>query len=155
MLKKEIGDDVVSFVKYIHKGIKKFGISRIEKNLRDIPNFVYESNQRLIREKIFNELTCVFGFSKTIIIKSKKRGDVAQAKTMAIILFNAHLDLTQADIASFFDRTQSLVSKRIKSFDDFMAFPLKSHDKIFSNGGFVEKFKKVNSSVIEFKKNLK
>ena len=59
--------DIVSFVKYLPRGIKKFGIVRIEKKLKELSYDSYDNHQKMLKDKIFNEISDSFGVSKSAI----------------------------------------------------------------------------------------
>ncbi len=149
--------DIVSFVKYLCKGIKKFGVVRIEEKMRELSEDSYDTQQKALRDKIFYEIYCQYRVSKNVVLKSSKRGVVTQAKVMAIILFSKHLEVSQREIASIFGRGQSLVSRRIKTFEIYMSDSVneKPFEKIYEDKDFIVNYKKINETIIAFKQTLK
>lgn len=145
--------EITKFVKYLYRGIKRFGIGRIQSKLSEL----YTSDRpKVIKERILAEITAVYGISKQDILTSKKRGANTEVKVMAIILIHKHLHITQAEIAAMFGCGVSNIGRRIKTFNGIngTGAPLNASDnsfaKIYENKAFMERFRDIDCKVKEF-----
>ena len=150
--------DILSFARFLLKGIKKFGIKRVEKKLQELS--ITPCNNDL-RNKILEEVSTAYELTPYIITHSEKRGKITQAKVMAMILFQIHLQIIQKDIAMFFGKKQSLVSRRITIFQKVKMEQQKingtkmlnsdiPYQKVYTNG-FMEKYDFVNNKINLYK----
>jgi hypothetical protein len=148
-------EDIVQFVKYLYNGIKKFGMTRIELKLRELYVATSNNTHNLVKNKIFEEVSMAYGIAPKTILHSNKRGNITQAKVMAIILCHRHLEVTQAQIAHMFGHTPPIISARIKSFKSITrdGKPLyeseKRFEKVYSTD-FMKKYENVDARVTEF-----
>jgi len=139
-------DEILSWVKGLYKGIRKFGFIRVSNKIRELSTTSIDNRQEILKERIFEEISSAFGIPVEDIKTSSRRGNVTQAKAMAILLLHRHLPMSQADIATLFSRGQSLVSRRIKNFAD-------GSDKVCSGREFIDFHEKIDQKIIEFKKS--
>jgi len=152
--------EVINFVKDLYKGIRRFGLMRIEAKLQELYMSDASSVNEVLKKKIFDEISSAYGIPAHTIIRSKKRGAITQAKVIAIILLHRHLCITQAEIAEMFDRGETLISRRIKVFKSASAGdPIpdseRMFEKMYSSKDFMEKFNKINNSIIVLKESWK
>ena len=140
---------------YLHLGSVKFGESGFEKRLRDLCGFGDVDHHHQIKDRIFTEISSAYGVPKKTIIKSNKRGVVAEARTMAIILLHRHLRLSQADIGHIFGVGNNLVSMRIKAFETCQEEPLTAGGRIltkmYSNKDFIRNYETINETLYKFR----
>lgn len=130
--------NVTGFLKHIQAGLRRYGISMAT---RDSP--------KSIEKMILSTIAEVYKLSVRTIKTSNRRGMVTESKTMAIILLHKHAKLLQSELALEFDRTESLISKRLKAFA--LAKNGSKADKMFSQSRFIENYKIINEKIIVFK----
>lgn len=130
-------------------------IDKLEKHVIS-QNGNYNNNQLLLKEEILAQVSNQFNTSPNILINSKKRGIINQARVMAIILFDKHLNILQKDIAKIFKKKNSLINMRINVFNKIFKnkniyYPQKQFEKMYSEN-FISIYNNINNKIIEFKK---
>lgn len=152
-------NDIVVRLNFLNRWIKKQGYNKIEKALKRVSLNGWNIRQNTLRDKIYDAVSVKYNLSPHIIIHSKKRGAVTQARAMCILLFDRHLDYKHVEIARIFKRNQSLISRRIRGFDkagetkEFGSQYQNQFNKIYANG-FMDKFNEIDTQITEFKKQL-
>ena len=149
-------ENLLGFIDHIQKGIDKFGIP-VKKPL--VPNTWTESDHaKYIKEKIFDEITAIFGVSKQKTLNGQGHGNEAQAKAMAILLLHKHLCITKTKLAAMFSYAQpNIVGLRIKAFNALRGTgrPLpekeKRFEKLYEHDGFMEKFNAIDKKIENLK----
>lgn len=140
--------DVIAFAKFFYKGMRIFGQERVQKKLEELYLVDKDNCQNAIRTKIFDEVSAEYKMTPEAIITSAKRGNVTQAKVMAMLLLHRHMNISQVEIAMLFSRGASLVSKRIKLFNSESR-----NDKIYSDKNFMITYEKINKKINSFKES--
>lgn len=147
--------DILAFVKYFHAIEQKVGISRIEQKLRELERERPDKGHTTVKNRILEEITRAYGISSKILLHSTKRGNVTQARVMAIILFHKHLKLTKSELADLFGHSQpNIISLRIKTFTSLLnGKPIyeseRRYEKVYSKD-FMEKFNAVDAIILEY-----
>ena len=151
----ELSDnDILQFVKYLHRVIRKFGIKKVEGKIRDLLAIEKDPFSLLLKNEIFSETSKIYNIPAEIILHSNTRGIVTEAKIMCIIMLSKHLHITQEGIAKLFGKGQSLISKRITGFHKIINkkdIEDTKIEKIFYNKSFMENYKIIDDSIINFK----
>ena len=141
--KKFTEADVIAFAKFFYKGMRRFGLEKVQRKMAELYISDHGVREGALKEKIFSEISAHYGMSPEAIITSVKRGNVTQAKVIAMLLIHRHLHISQSEIALLFGRGPSLVSRRIKLFNN-------GTEKISSNKDFISAYEKINLKVNEF-----
>ena len=165
-LKPSLSDEqeILQLVKSMYKGIRKFGVKRIELKLKALFNTDEKNTQARISNKIFEEIATVYGIRKGKLITSNNRGKTTEAKVMAMILHHKHADMTQSEVASLFSRGVSLVHRRLRSFEYVLTGGKRNrpnrprhhaiNSKVFHQVTFMPTYKEIEKKVVIFKENL-
>ena len=149
------GKAILAFVRHFHDLEKKIGIARIEEKLQELYDSEAGNRPTIIKNRILEEITRVYGVSSKVLLHSSKRGNATQARVMAIILFYRHLPLTKSEIAGIFGHSQpNIVSLRLKTFAHYYCkVPLydseRRFEKVYSDD-FMKKIVEVDGRVVEF-----
>lgn len=131
--------NVTGFLKHVKTGLKKYGIDS-QNGMAQMP----------LPKMIIVTVADVYEVTPKAIITSNKRGAVTEGKTMAIILLHKHTPLLQSEIAAKFNRSESLICKRIAAFQVAKdGEPLA--DKMFLQPRFIQNYRIVNEKIIIFK----
>jgi len=147
--------EVQGFIKDIIKAYKKFGSTRIENKIKELYNTTDGNHHNLIKQKIFDEISTVYGVSEKVIKQSNKRGNVTQAKVTAMILLHKHIKISHSDIAKIFKRGQSLVSRKIRLFNNLNLKNIDIADvKLYYNEDFIINFELINKKIVTFKQAI-
>ena len=110
----------------------------------------------IIRTRILDEMTRLYGISPKALLHGTKRGNATQARVMAIILFHKHLGLTKSEIAGLFGHSQpNIISLRLKTFENLQAGkPIceseRRFEKVYSKD-FMHKYKEADARISELK----
>jgi hypothetical protein len=92
---------------------------------------------------ILSRVSEEFSISIIEIKESNRRGIVAEAKKMCIILFCDHLpSYSYGDLSRYFDRSKSLISKHRSDFDT-----MKQNATLKQEKEFIEKHTKLNGDI--------
>ena len=149
------GKAILAFVRHFHALERKVGIARIEQKLQELYDSEAGNRPNVIRARILEEITRIYGISPKTLMRSTKRGNATQARVMAIILFYRHLPLTKSEIAEIFGHSQpNIVSLRLKTFAYYYCKePLyeseRRFEKVYSDD-FMKKIVEVDGRVVEF-----
>lgn len=152
--------DIIAFARYFHELDKKIGIERIEQKLRELYDSEAGNEPTLIKNRIMEEITRVYGIPQKALLTSTKRGNATQARVMAIILFYRHLTLSKSEIAEIFGHSQpNIVSLRLKTFAKYFCGEQifeseRRFEKVYSQD-FMKKIVEVDKCITEFCKSEK
>lgn len=153
--------ELLRLVKAMYKGVRKFGVKRIEIKLKGLFNSKERNNSTLVSNRIFKEITTAYGISKGTLITTNNRGKTTEAKVMAMILHYKHADMTQDDVAALFLRVTSLVHRRLRSFDYIITGGKQNrprhhatYSKVFHQITFMPTYREIEKRIVIFKENL-
>ena len=139
--------DVTDFINHIHKGLKRYGLASRNGKLK--PLVADKGGSHVLERLIFTTVADQYRLSVRSIKSSSKRGAVTEARAMAIIFLDKHMKMPQAEIASIFNLSKSLISKRIKAFKS--ARDGDRSDKLFCQDAFIKNYQSINEKIISFK----
>lgn len=150
-------EGVSALVRSINDGIKKYGLARIEQKLSELSTSSPKTRQALIKSRILDEISAVYGISKRAFLTSNKRGAVTQAKVTAILLFSRHLTASQAEIADIFDIPVTVCYARIRTFkrvvENRPVLEKEKHfEKVYQYNDFMAKIDQIDRVITEFVK---
>lgn len=119
--------NVDDFVKGFYKGIKKMGVANFVKKFNHLHSRYAENGevtpekigqlfgtQEVIKIKILDEVSYLYGVSTKDITHTRKRGKTMEARFMAIVLLRSHLNLSYKEIEKvFLHEKKSQISKKL------------------------------------------
>lgn len=135
--------DIIAFAKFFYQGMRRFGLENMQRKMAELYVSQHGAKEQALKEKIFAEISAHYQMSPEAIITSVKRGNTTQAKVIAMLLIHRHMNISQSEIAMLFGRVPSLISRRIKLFNN-------GTEKFSSNKDFISAYEKINLKVIEF-----
>ena|SRR3990167_2759143 len=149
---------IIAFIRNFHALDKKVGIKRIEAKLQELYASEVKNRPTLIRNRIFEEISRLYGAPIRSLLKSSTRGKIKEAQIMAMLLLYAYAGLAKTELARIFGHVQSnVISVRIRTFKHiYNGEPTKPGDhlyaKIYSND-FMEKLITASDKIDAFVKS--
>ncbi len=143
------GEEIVNLLKAIHNGIKKHGLKKIVKSLNCL-DIGYSDDMNFEALNYITSIVCkslkvehylLYGFAK--------RGSVATARKLCMLLFRKHLSMSAADAGLHFNRSRQIAHIAENELNNMS-------EKNVQHKDFLELYDKLDAKISEFmKKNLK
>lgn len=140
-------DEILNLIKQIYKGVRRFGIKKIDKTIRELNDDTPISNKLKVIDFILFKTSEKYQLRKKELLASNKRGYVAEARRLCYILFKNNLEMKQSEIASFFKRDNTLIYKALKEYKNL-------DSSLYPDRNFLKNYNVLDKEVKEYKQKL-
>lgn len=106
---KKEGNNFLELVRALHKGIKKHGVKKIYRALKDVDMESDGSDRRKILNFIIESVAKKLGKEKALVLEKGNSKDYAQAKRLCILFFRKYLDLSPSETSEYFGRSRQII----------------------------------------------
>jgi hypothetical protein len=101
-------DEVVNFIKSILRGLKKHGIKRIVKALKDVDLNTENINYLIVIDFIEKSICDRLKVEVIALYDKQTRGDITIARKLCVLFLRKHLDMSDETIGAHYHRTRQL-----------------------------------------------
>lgn len=109
-------DELVIFLQQLHKVISKVGLPKVLSRITDITLDDKSIFEREICEHIITICANHYLIEKDDILKSKKRGNVSEARRMCFALMKKNLEISDSSIGDYVGgRSKQFVNNELKT----------------------------------------
>jgi len=98
----EYQSEIVEFFREVQRIITKHGLSKVIKQLRRMSLDCGDSYEKDICEFIISTTANHFDISRDLLLNSKKRGKISDARRMSFALMKEHLHFSDEQIGDYF-----------------------------------------------------
>ena len=140
--------EMANFITLLGRGIKKHGMKKIIKALKDFDlteeNINYYTIIDFVEESICNRMNVV----RDELYNKKTRGDVTIARKLCIILLIKHLSMSDEEIGNHYKRTRQIIHITINEFK-----ALDKNNKVDAN--FINLYNEFDTKIQDFITEIK
>ncbi len=139
--------EIVDFLKQVQKIISKHGLSKVLTQLRTM-SIEHGDGTENVCEYIITLTRVHYAIDRDVLLNSKKRGRITEARRMCFALMKEHLPFSDEEIGNYFGgRSRQYVNREL------MNLPI-NQDKFSTKheSKFVNDFISLTMKVVEYKK---